>query len=98
MTRPQPGRDLRHQTATNHREANTSMNRIRDQDGRPTLYMGMSQWSEAGRPPRRCQWIEGQPTADDSCFQCRRKVKPGSPYCAPHDRRAYQLASPRKIA
>lgn len=31
-----------------------------------------------------CQWIEGAPSADDSC-KCGRRVRQGSAYCYQHD-------------
>lgn len=44
----------------------------------------------------RCQWIRGEPTADDSC-KCGRPVAAGSrtPYCETHLRRAYLVRPPR---
>lgn len=44
--------------------------------------------------PRKCQWIEGQPTPDDSC-KCLKPVKEGSAYCPEHHRRCW---SPRMSA
>ncbi len=36
------------------------------------------------RPPGRpCQFIAGDPSADDAC-KCRRPAMPGSPYCEVH--------------
>lgn len=39
--------------------------------------------------PRTCQWIDGEPSADDAC-KCGRPTIPGFSYCAPHVARAYQ--------
>jgi hypothetical protein len=44
-------------------------------------------------PPRRCQWIAGEPSADDGC-KCGRPVRPASSYCAAHHRRAWKAGSP----
>lgn len=38
-----------------------------------------------GRP---CQWIAGEPSADDAC-KCRAPVVPDKPYCRAHSRAAY---------
>lgn len=43
---------------------------------------------------KRCQFIEGEPTADDAC-KCGAKTLPGSPYCPAHHARCY-MAAPRK--
>ncbi|RJF80930.1 hypothetical protein D3877_11890 [Azospirillum cavernae] len=40
--------------------------------------------------PRVCQWIEGEPTPDDSC-KCGAPSAPGHAYCGPHLRRAYRI-------
>jgi hypothetical protein len=40
--------------------------------------------------PRACQWIEGEPTPDDSC-KCGAPSAPGQPYCGPHLRRARRV-------
>lgn len=32
---------------------------------------------------RKCQWIDGSPSADESC-KCGRPVRPGSSYCDRH--------------
>lgn len=40
-------------------------------------------------PARTCQWIGGEPSADDAC-KCGRPTIPGFSYCAPHVARAYQ--------
>lgn len=42
----------------------------------------------------RCQWIEGEPTADDSC-KCGQLARHGSAYCEAHERRT--LLRPRPI-
>ena len=34
-------------------------------------------------PVRACQYIAGNPSADDAC-KCRRPAMPGSPYCEVH--------------
>lgn len=53
-------------------------------------------WSPKPQPARGagtfpvCQWIEAEPTCDDTC-KCRRPTVAGSPYCAEHEekRRGY---------
>ncbi len=42
-------------------------------------YRGMS----IGFPPRRCQYIAGEASADDGC-KCGRPIEPDSSYCARH--------------
>lgn len=37
---------------------------------------------------RTCQWIDGEPSADDSC-KCGDPVVDGKSYCKPHFARAY---------
>lgn len=39
---------------------------------------------------RACQWIDGEPSADDAC-KCGEPTMPGVSYCAPHFKRAYQV-------
>ena len=34
--------------------------------------------------PKTCQFIAGDPSADDKC-KCGAKLKPGSSYCPEHD-------------
>ena len=36
-----------------------------------------------GLPPRRCQYIAGEPSADNAC-KCWRPAKQGSSYCPRH--------------
>lgn len=36
-----------------------------------------------GTAPRRCQYIKGEPSADDAC-KCLKPAVPGKPYCAEH--------------
>jgi hypothetical protein len=45
-----------------------------------------------------CQWIDGDPTADDSC-KCGRQVRDGSVYCDDHQERARRqpCAGPREV-
>jgi len=39
--------------------------------------------------PAGCQWIQGEPSRDDTC-KCGRPVhREGSPWCAAHYRRVY---------
>lgn len=38
--------------------------------------------------PKECQWIEGEPTCDDSC-KCLVATVPGKSYCEEHQKRAY---------
>lgn len=40
-----------------------------------------------------CQWIEGEPTANDGC-KCLRAVLPGTAYCPEHLRRVYRQVEP----
>ncbi len=57
---------------------------------------GRATYRGGGRPMRgaegvafrRCQWIAGEPTRDESC-KCGAPAIPGSPYCEAHHRRAY---------
>ncbi|MCC6194597.1 MAG: hypothetical protein IT518_09040 [Burkholderiales bacterium] len=44
-------------------------------------------------PARTCQWIDGEPSADDAC-KCGQPTMLGFSYCEPHLARAYQ---PRKV-
>jgi len=41
-----------------------------------------------GPAPRRCQWIEGEPSAEDAC-KCGQPSVEGRPYCSEHTARAY---------
>lgn len=50
-----------------------------------------------GPPPKHCQWIEGEPTANDSC-KCGAPVLPEFSYCAEHVYRAYLKPAERKVA
>ena len=36
-------------------------------------------------PAKQCQWIEDEPSADDSC-KCLGETVPGRSYCGPHDK------------
>lgn len=47
-------------------------------------------------PARLCQWIEGDPTPDDSC-KCLAPSAPGVSYCPAHAQRAYRVL-PRGVA
>ena len=49
----------------------------------------MITWPPLGPPHKRCQWIDGEPTADDRC-KCSRRVKTGSSYCPAHHKRAWR--------
>lgn len=42
------------------------------------------------RHAQRCQWIENEPSPDDSC-KCLAPTLPGSPWCAEHKARAYPV-------
>lgn len=44
-----------------------------------------------------CQFIEGDPTADDSC-KCGEPCRVGSSYCPPHDAICWQSVKPGKAA
>ena len=37
---------------------------------------------------KKCQWIEGDPSADDRC-KCGKRTKDGNPYCSKHQSIAY---------
>lgn len=45
----------------------------------------------AAAPAKTCQWIEGNPTPDDSC-KCLAPSAPGVSYCPEHARRAFRAA------
>lgn len=47
-------------------------------------------------PPGRCQWIAGQPSADDAC-KCGQRSVPGRPYCPDHEAKAYQRRAPEPV-
>jgi hypothetical protein len=40
-----------------------------------------------------CQWIDGEPSADDAC-KCGAATVPGKPYCAAHWARAWVQPEP----
>lgn len=42
----------------------------------------------------RCQFIEGEPSADDTC-KCNAPVKPGSSYCPEHHERCWLPPPPK---
>lgn len=49
---------------------------------------------------RQCQYIEGEPSADDRC-KCAKLTVPGSPYCQQHHSRCFlklEKADPEKAA
>ena len=41
-----------------------------------------------GPKGRQCQWIEGEPSGDDSC-KCLRETAPGASWCPPHRTRIF---------
>lgn len=47
-------------------------------------------------PPGRCQWIAGEPSADDRC-KCGQRAVPGLPYCPEHQLKAYQRRAPEPV-
>lgn len=47
------------------------------------------------RRPTKCQWIEDEPTLDDSC-KCMKPVQPGSSYCQAHHARCYDKVRTEK--
>lgn len=47
------------------------------------------QQSKVG-PVHTCQWIEGEPDADESC-KCGRPAIPARPYCREHEARAWRM-------
>jgi hypothetical protein len=48
------------------------------QQGLARYLVGLGHWFES------CQWIDGEPTADDSC-KCGLSVRHGSSYCDQHE-------------
>ena len=46
---------------------------------------------------RTCQFIEGEPTADDSC-KCGAETLPGSAYCQAHFERCWLRVAPEEAA
>ena len=89
--------DLRNLQAASNRCRNTSaafLNSDRNRrhaKGPETIFMPI--WNGFGGPyprPKYCQWIPGEPSADDKC-KCRAPVMEASPderpspYCAEHE-------------
>lgn len=61
--------------------------------GLPTRQVGIARFfAGLGHRFAICQWIEGEPTADDAC-KCGRRVRGGTVYCEQHEKRA--LRRPR---
>ena len=50
-----------------------------------------------GAPPGQCQYIAGEPSADDSC-KCLAPAVPGRPYCGPHAALCYIVYQPKPKA
>ena len=46
---------------------------------------------------KTCQWIENEPTADDSC-KCGAEAQPGSAYCARHHARCFTTSTGAEVA
>ena len=44
---------------------------------------------DTDKPFRKCQWIAGEPSPDDS-VKCGARAVPGRPYCEEHTARAYR--------
>lgn len=63
---------------------------------RRTLRRKMIRSGFAAAPAKACQWIEGDPTPDDSC-KCLAPSAPGVSYCPDHAARAYRVL-PRGVA
>ncbi|WP_169054909.1 GcrA family cell cycle regulator [Azospirillum sp. TSA2s] len=63
---------------------------------RRTLRRKMIRSDFAVAPAKSCQWIEGNPTPDDSC-KCLAPSAPGVSYCPDHAARAYRVL-PRGVA
>ena len=65
--------------------------RIREQNGHPLLPWAMTRsfLSVRGMRFHTCQWIEGQPSADDAC-KCGQPTQRGGPYCAAHHARRWR--------
>lgn len=77
-------------------QAAASEMRLRKKLGMPTYSLNVRRLSTAvGQGPRfkACQWIEGEPTADESC-KCGEPTVAGrhAPYCHNHMARAYKKA------
>ena len=66
---------------------------------RPTIPIGVSLPMVDGPPfrPRTCQWIKGQPSANDAC-KCGAPVEEGRPYCLPHLERSIQRVTTKPRA
>ena len=43
-----------------------------------------------GARPKQCQWIQNEPTANDSC-KCGARTVAESSYCAEHEARAHPM-------
>lgn len=67
----------------------------RADDGRPARPYAIRP-GFAAAPAKVCQWIEGQPTPDDSC-KCLAPSAPGVSYCPDHAARAFRVL-PRSVA
>lgn len=73
------------------RDAVIGMSRRRGLPRRPSPILRLRPVGPAQVPPLRarriCQWIEGEPTPDDSC-KCGMKPLPDSPYCPLHQKKS----------
>lgn len=52
------------------------------------MHQAMGAGFQAEMRWKGCQWIEGEPTADDAC-KCMAPVQRGLPYCPAHAKRCY---------
>jgi hypothetical protein len=50
----------------------------------------------SGPPARGCQWIEGEPSGDDSC-KCLKPSKTGFDWCEEHFKRVYMPAKSKLL-
>ena len=57
---------------------------------------GQRRLGPIGVRPRICQWIDGEPTGDDSC-KCGRPVQPGRPYCPEHQARSRTMVKRQNL-
>lgn len=60
---------------------------VKAENAKPTRPIPLRR--KAAPKGRQCQWIEGDPSADDTC-KCRAWTVEGKPYCQEHLARAYR--------
>lgn len=92
-----PGRPSPIRTAApkpRSRPAALSIVRAEKDDRRAPDYIGERYAAGIGPAPKFCQWIEGEPSADDAC-KCGARVVLDFSYCADHLFRAYLRPAPQ---